>query len=288
VLAADEARRYLALSDGNLEIAVRVFEDAFQIDESAPPALPASPSASDMAVDSPARMIDLTQDSPVTRITGNYADLTDDVFHGATEDDDDDDASLAAAIAMSLFTDDAAAGPPPPLARTVSVRAKSELTELMEQQDRDFQAALSKDRERAAATASTASTASTTNVTPTTTTKEASTASTTNVTPTTATKEAEVVDKDALLAVPAEPVAGTAGVVTVRFTLPGGTRVARRFLPQTSVAELRAAVRQEMLHDKVPSFEFMIPMSKTTFGDATQTLAALGLTGGVAITVIEK
>jgi hypothetical protein len=174
VLDAAEARRYIALSDGNLEMAIRVFEDAFQIDDSAPIVLPSSPAAvSDMAIDSPAppvRIIDLTQDSPVSYDTRAGTDVGD--AEGSNYDEyDDDDASLAAAIAMSLNSDTAAADSPPPPVRTVSVRPKSELTELMEQQDRDFQAALTKDRERAAAAAaaaavasSTASTASTADV----------------------------------------------------------------------------------------------------------------------------
>jgi hypothetical protein len=292
VLDAAEARRYIAMSDGNLEMAIRVFEDAFQIDDSAAPvALPASPSASDMAIDSPAppvRMIDLTSDSPLSRITGIGILSDEDIVEmqaaaaaaaaaAARNNDDDDDESLAAAIALSL-------NPSTPPARTPSVRAKSELTELMEQQDRDFQAALTKDRERAAAAAAAAVAAATAAST------TASTASTADdhKPATTAITPSEVVDNDALLAVPTEPIAGTAGAVTVRFTLPGGARIARRFQPQTSVGELRATVRQEMLRDKVPSFDLMIPMSKTTFADTTQTLSDLGLSGGVAITVIEK
>jgi len=220
----------------------------------------------DMLLESPApaprpAVVDLTQDDD------------DDVAAAAAAADDeeflDDDAALAEAIALSLSNDVVEVVDSPP---TATPAVKSQLTQLMEEQNRNFEAALAQDRAAAAAAAVTAATA-------------AATAATVAVAPT--------VDPDVACAIAAEPPAG-AGVVTIRFTLPGGKRVARRFADTATVQEVRGVVRQVLLReaqlDGVREFALAIPFATTSFEARDKTLRelALGGGGGVALTVLDK
>jgi hypothetical protein len=235
VVSDSEARRFVELGGGTLAGALHMFEASFLS--------PAPPVQDDdaMVLESPAaapRVIDLTQDE--------------DDNAGA---DDDDDALLAAAIAFSLDSDGVQPAAP----------AKSDRTNLMEEQNREFAAALEQDRLKAAATPAAQPPAPAAVVQP----------------------EVDV-DRDSVEPVVDEPSAAAANVVTVRFTLPGGKRVARRFLPTTTVAQVRGVVRQVLLREaklEIAKFSLAVPFSSTSFADASATLESLKLGGGVAVTV---
>jgi hypothetical protein len=246
VVSDSEARRFVELGGGTLAGALRMFEESFR----SPVAAPQAQDDDAMVLESPAvapRVIDLTQDEEDNAVAA--------VAAAAADDDDDDDALLAAAIAFSLDSDGVQPAAP----------VKSDRTNLMEEQNREFAAALEQDRLKAAATPAAQPSA-----------------------PVAAVQLKVDVDRDSVEPVVDEPSASAANVVTVRFTLPGGKRVARRFLPTTTVAQVRGVVRQVLLREaklEIAKFSLAVPFSSTSFADASATLEALKLSGGVAVTV---
>ena len=217
----------------------------------------------------------MVMDSPyATSTTTRVIDLTQ--SESASDDeplDEEDDEALARAIEMSLVEEasrqQTAATQPAP---------QSDRATLMQQQQRAFEAALEQDRAASNAATQPAEVEQATE-------EQAMEAKAETETKVDGDAESNDVEAniDAATSVPREPSSDEEGVLTVRFRLPDGGAVTRRFASDVTVAQVRAFVHHEA--GVRGAFAIKMPFSSASFDDRAATLAAL-IGGGKNVTLI--